>query len=127
MPHSSPRMNISAQMIRVEEMIRIPDWRRASPKKRNTRRPHTSRTMLPVNPAISPVEAIRSRGIASSSFIAARGLSRRTRSLDHEDLRVGGEEHLGEYVVEREDRQERDDDRLVDGAADALGAAGGGL
>ncbi len=32
-------MNISDQMISVEEMIRIPDWRSASPKKRKTRRP----------------------------------------------------------------------------------------
>ena len=64
MPHSRPRMNISAQMISVEETIRIPDWRSASPKKRNTRSPHTSRTMLPVNPAISPVEASHSRGMA---------------------------------------------------------------
>ena len=61
-------MNISDQMISVEEMIRIPDWRSASPKKRNTRRPHTSRTTLPVKPAISPVEAIHSRGSATGSL-----------------------------------------------------------
>ena len=41
----------------------MPDWRSDSPKKRSTRRPHTSRTMLPVNPAISPVAAIHSRGM----------------------------------------------------------------
>src|SRR5580700_11871115 len=106
MPHSRPRMNISDQMISVEETIRIPDWRSASPKKRNTRSPHTSRMTLPVNPAISPVEASHSRGMASSSFIAC--------SLDYKDLRVGGEQHLGEHVVERENRQEGDDHRLVD-------------
>jgi hypothetical protein len=62
-------MNTSAQMMSVEERIRMPDCRRASPKKRNTRRPHTSRTMLPVNLPISPVAASHSRGRASSSFI----------------------------------------------------------
>ncbi len=69
MPHSSPRMNISAQIISVEEIIKIPDWRSASPKKRNTRSPHTSRKMLPVKRLISPVAASHSRGNASSSFI----------------------------------------------------------
>ena len=70
MPHvPRPMMNTSPQMTSVEETIRMPDWRSASPKKRSTRRPHTSRTTLPVNPAISPVEASHSRGIASSSFI----------------------------------------------------------
>ncbi len=62
-------MNISDQMISVEETIKIPAWRSDSPKNRNTRSPQTSRTMFPVNPAISPVAAIHSRGIASSSFI----------------------------------------------------------
>ena len=61
-------MNISVQMIVVEPTIRMPDWRSASPKNRNTRRPQTSRTMLPVKLPISPVAASHSRGIASSSF-----------------------------------------------------------
>src|SRR5690242_8272804 len=114
-------MNISAQMISVEDTIRIPDWRSASPKKRNTRRPYTSRMTLPVNPAISPVEAIHSRGMASSSFIALlpASPSRAGRSLDHQDVWMRGEQHLGEDVVERADRQERDDHRLVDRPAHA--------
>jgi hypothetical protein len=61
-------MNISVQMIVVEPTIRMPDWRSASPKKRNTRRPHTSRTICPVNLPISPVAASHSRGIARSPF-----------------------------------------------------------
>ncbi len=69
MPHCRPRMNISAQMISVEQTIRIPHWRSASPKKRNTRSPQTSRTMFPVKRPISPVAASHSRGSASSSFI----------------------------------------------------------
>ena len=32
-------MNTRPQITSVEEMIRIPDWRSVSPKKRNTRRP----------------------------------------------------------------------------------------
>src|ERR1700694_18449 len=112
-------MNISVQMIVVEPTIRIPDWRSASPKKRNTRRPYTSLTIRPVNLPISPVAASHSRGIASSSPI-----SRSPRpSLDHQDLRVGGEQGLREDVVEREDRREREHDRLVDRAGAALGAA----
>ena len=39
-------MNTRLQMTSVEEMIRMPDWRSDSPKKRNTRRPHTSRTIV---------------------------------------------------------------------------------
>ena len=49
-------------------MIRMPDWRSVSPKKRNTRRLQTSRTTLPVKRPISPVAASHSRGTASSSF-----------------------------------------------------------
>ena len=39
---------------------------------------------------------------------------------------MGREQRLREHVVERADPQERDHDGLVDGAPDALGAAGGG-
>ena len=35
-----------AQIMSVEDTIRMPAWRSDSPKKRNTRKPHTSRTML---------------------------------------------------------------------------------
>ncbi len=62
-------MKTSAQMMIVEEMIRIPDWRSASPKKRNTRRPHTSRTMLPVKRKIS--ERCRYQ-LRDAAFHAAR-------------------------------------------------------
>src|SRR5438445_5950447 len=134
-------MNTNPQMTSVEETIRMPDWRSASPKKRNTRRPHTSRTTLPVNPAISPVAAIHSRGMANSSFIVR--LPQRARasslvgdaspsswpargSLDHQDVRMGGEQRLREHGVERAKPQKRDHHRLVDRPADALGAAGGG-
>src|ERR1700733_1247812 len=118
-------MNIKVQMIVVEPTIRMPDWRSASPKKRNTRRPHTSRTIWPVNLPISPVDANHSRGIASSSPISDSPLVP-WQSLDHQDLRVRGEKSLREHVVEGEDRGEGEYDGLVDGAADALGAAGGG-
>ena len=42
----------------------MPDWRSVSPKKRNTRRLHTSRTTPPVKRPISPVDASHSRGTA---------------------------------------------------------------
>ena len=118
----------------------MPDWRSVSPKNRSTRRPHTSRTMLPVNPAISPVAAIHSRGMASSSFIARlrswilpepadRREHRRLQRGDHLITRMLGwvaSSVCVNTVVERADPQERDHHRLVDRAADALGAAGGG-
>jgi hypothetical protein len=61
-------MNIRVQMIAVDPTISTPAWRRDSPKNLNTRRLHTSATMLPVNLPISPAAASHSRGIASSSF-----------------------------------------------------------
>src|SRR5262249_25857980 len=139
-----PVRNTNDQITRVDPTIKIPDWRSVSPKKRNTRPPHTSRTTVLIKPVISPVEASHSRGIARNSFTApppARtavvrrsreqlprgrgGLSRglEARSLDHQDVRVGGEQRLGEHVVERADPEEGDHDRLVDCPADALGAA----
>ena len=39
MPHCRPMMKTRPQMTRVEETMRIPAWRSASPKKRKTRRP----------------------------------------------------------------------------------------
>jgi len=68
-PHGPrPVMKTSDQITTVEPTIRMPDWRSASPKKRKTRSPKTSRTMLPVKRPISPVEESHSRGSASSSF-----------------------------------------------------------
>ncbi len=46
-------------------MIRIPAWRSASPKKRNTRSPKTSRMTRPENLTMSPNEANQSAGTAS--------------------------------------------------------------
>ena len=96
-------MNTSPQITSVEETIRMPDWRSASPKKRNTCRPHTSRTTL-------PVKSGRSRPWPRT----IRAASPAVRSFDHQDLGVGGEQRLREDVVERADRQERDHDRFVD-------------
>src|ERR1700735_3519354 len=130
MPHSRPSANMSAQMIKVEETIRMPAWRKDSPKKRKTRRPQTSRIMLPAKRPNSPVEARSSRGVTSSSFTTWPPVrwprSARVGSLDHQDVRVRRQEQLRVGVVEREDREEGDDNGLVDGASDALGAAGGG-
>src|SRR5580765_897822 len=110
-------MKTRPQMTIAEPMIRIPAWRRASPKKVNTRPEKTIPMTRPQKRAISPSEAIQSRGIAKKPGIRT--------SLDLRDLGMGGEQGLGEDVVEGKDAEEGDHHRLVDGAADALGAAGG--
>src|ERR1700689_763562 len=99
-------MNTRLQITSVEKMIRMPAWRNVSPKKRNTRPPYTSRTMVLVKRPISPVDPSHSRGSARNSSTVP------PRLLDHEDLWVGGQQRLGEHVVERADAQERDDDRF---------------
>ena len=65
-----------AQMIIVEPTIRMPAWRSASPKKRNTRSPKTSPNTRAENLAMSPSEAIQSRGAArtAAAFQATRHL-----------------------------------------------------
>src|SRR3954452_5590948 len=69
---------------------------------------------------ISPSDPSQSLGTARNP-----GISAAPRSLDLTDLRMGCQERLREHVVEGKDPEEGDDDRLVDGPADALGAAGG--
>src|SRR3954466_14482970 len=122
MPHWRPMMKTSPQMTSVEESTRMPAWRSASPKNRKPRRPKTWPSTRPQNFAISPKLAIQSRGTASQPI--TRPFSREGPLPDHRDLGVRGEQRLREDVVEREDAQERDDDRLVHRAADALRAAG---
>src|SRR5947209_8163960 len=108
-------MNTSVQITSAEPTIRIPAWRSASPKNLNTRRRSTSPITRAQNFAISPKLSIQPLGVATISFIRS--------SWDRGDLRMGGEQRLGERVVEREDAQERDDDRLVDSAPHPLGTA----
>src|SRR5690348_1393584 len=131
MPHSSPITNTSPQITSVEEPMRIPAWRSASPKNFITRNVATSRTMVPPNLMISPKASIQPLGVIRRSFTrAAPGLWRwvprsARRSLDDRgDLGVGGQQRLGERVVEREHPHEGDDHRLVDGAPHPLGASG---
>src|SRR3954454_10733389 len=92
----------------VEPRIRIPAWRSASPKNWSTRPEYTRPMVRPQKRAIAPSEASQSRGTASQPGI------REPPSLDHLDLGVGGEQGLGEHVVEREHPQEGDHHRLVD-------------
>ena len=61
-------MNTRPQITSVEETIRIPAWRSASPKNRNTRSRSTSPTIREVNLTISPNDSIQPRGVASESF-----------------------------------------------------------
>ena len=58
-------MKIRPQITIVDERIRTPAWRSASPKKRSTLSVKTSATMLEQNLTISPKELIQSLGTAS--------------------------------------------------------------
>src|SRR5918992_5782891 len=116
MPHCRPRMKARPQITSAEPRIRMPAWRSASPKKWNTRPLNTYATTRAENLAMSPNEAIQSRGTDSQ----VRPISRR--SLDHRDLGMGGEQRLGEDIVEREDAEELDHHALVHGSAHPFGA-----
>src|SRR5437764_3428349 len=115
-------MNTRPQITSVEETIRIPDWRSASPKNFSTRRVSTSRTIREVNLTISPNDSIQPRGVAIRPSISCGWAS----LGDRGDLWVRREQGLRERVVEREHAEERDHDRLVDGAPHPLGPARGG-
>src|SRR3954451_19033748 len=111
-PHCSPMMKQSDQITIVEPTIRTPAWRSASPKYLKTRRRKISPNTRPENLTMSPKEATQSRGTAiqpgTSGLLRARvrNLGRTEEepasSLDHRDFGVGGEQCLGEDVVERE-------------------------
>src|SRR5918996_308020 len=120
MPHWRPRMKARPQITSAEPRIRMPACRSASPKKWNARPLNTSVTTWAENLATSPRDPISSFVVDSQ----VRPISRR--SLDHRDLGVGGEQGLGEDVVEGEDAEELDDDALVHGAPHALRASGRG-
>src|SRR5918992_4348904 len=102
-------MNARPQITSAEPRIRMPAWRSASPKKRNTRPLNTDPITLAANLAMSPNEAIQSRGTLSQVLPIsqrARGTCERSRSLDHRDLGVRGQQRLREHVVEGEDAEE---------------------
>src|SRR3954464_15564329 len=99
MPHWSPMMKHRPQITIVEPTISTPAWRSASPKNLNTRPRNSSPSTRRQNFVMSPNDAIQSRGIASQPA----GISvSPPRSLDHADFGVGGEQRLGEDVVEGE-------------------------
>ena len=72
MPHCRPMMKTRPQMTSVEERIRIPAWRSASPKKRKTRSEKTSPRIRPANFAISPNEPSQSCGTPSQPRLHLR-------------------------------------------------------
>src|SRR5215212_3284677 len=129
MPHWRPRMNARPQITSAEPRIRMPACRSASPKKWSTRPLKTEATMRAENLAMSPKDASQSRGtlsqlepITSPSTRCVRGsLS----SFDHRDLGMGGEQRLGEDVVEGEDAEELDHHALVDRPPNAFGTSRG--
>src|SRR4029453_12308890 len=114
-------MKTIPQITRAEPKIRIPACLSASPKNRKTRALKMSPKATPQKRMMSPSEAIQSLGTASQPPPISRPFS-----SDHQDLGVGGEEGLGEDVVEGPDPREGDHDRLVDGAPDAGRPARGG-
>src|SRR5581483_3881462 len=121
-------MNTSPQMTSVEPSTRIPAWRSVSPKNFNTRRRKTSPTTLALNCTISPNDSIQPRGVAISCSTRPPPPSDLSWAAsaspgDRRDLRVRRQQRLGEGVVEREDAQKRDHNRLVDGAAHPFGTA----
>src|SRR3954447_19031864 len=118
-------MKTSPQMTIVDPRIRIPAWRSASPKNCSTRPEQTSPIVRPQKRAISPGEGSQSLGTASQPGISSPQTRRKRTnpsklgsplacgslgafrrhwfSLDHVQFRMGGEERLGEDVVEGED------------------------
>src|SRR5919198_5415687 len=76
-------MKTIPQITSAEPKIRIPAWRRASPKKRKTRALKMSPKTAPENRTMSPNEAIQSRGIANQPFIGLHAAARRRRGEAH--------------------------------------------
>ena len=64
-PHCNPMMKINVQITIVEEMIKIPAWRNASPKNRNTRNRKTNPMIRTQNRVISPKFPNHTRGVAN--------------------------------------------------------------
>src|SRR3984885_14731218 len=67
----------------------------------------------PPKRAMSPSESSQPRGTSSQAFIAHYPPRRPGPSSDRLQFRIGGQQRLGEDVVEGEEREERDHDRLV--------------
>src|SRR3954466_3538606 len=99
-------MKQSDQITTVEPTIRTPAWRSASPKNLKTRRRKISPKTRAKNFVMSPNEVSQSRGTASQPDMplqpAVDSGQSTEQSLDHADFGVGGEQRLGEDVVERE-------------------------
>src|SRR3954471_5112956 len=106
-------MNTIPQITSAEPKIRIPAWRRASPKKWNTRPLKMSPKASPQKRMMSPKDAIQSLGIANQPVIASAPTSehragcagdhshvrrRSRRSSYDQDLGVGRQERLREHV-----------------------------
>src|SRR5918995_3326393 len=125
-PHWRPRMNARPQITSADPRIRMPAWRSASPKKRNTRPLNTAPITRAQNLAMSPKDAIQSRGTLSQPVPIRRtpGGCEHSFSLDHADLGMRGQQRLREDVVEREDAEELDHHALVDRPPNAFGTSG---
>ena len=94
MPHCRPMMNTRPQITSVEEMIRIPACRSASPKKRNTRSRNTSRDDLRGELDDLAERLDPARGVCEQPLDHDR---LQLRSLDdRRDLGVRGEQRLRE-------------------------------
>src|SRR5262249_500659 len=120
-------MNTRPQMTMVEPRIRMPVWRRASPKNWKTRPLKTSPATRARKPKIWRMELSEPGGTASHpAFIRTppHQAAATSRSLDHLELGMRGEQGLREDVVEREDAHEGDHHRLIDGTTHPLGASG---
>src|SRR5215218_6604970 len=122
-------MKASPQITSAEPRIRMPAWRSASPKKCRTLPEKTAPTMRAENLAMSPKDAIQSRGTLSQDWPISSPSTRCVRgsltSFDHRDLGMGGQQRLREDVVEGEDAEELDHHALVDRPPNAFGTSRG--
>src|SRR5215208_2994674 len=119
-PHWSPRMKASPQITSAEPRIRMPAWRSASPKKRKTFPLKTAPITRAQNLAMSPKDAIQSRGTLSQPVPMSLGEHAMRASGRGRD----GEHGLGEDVVEGKDPEELDHHALVHGSTHTFGASG---
>ena len=105
-------MKTKAQMIRAEPKIRMP----------GLAQPLAEELEDPAGVDLAGDLDAEAGDLAEGVEPAARG-RRASRSPDRLQLGVGGEQDRGDDELEEEDGDEGDDHRLVDGPADAGGAA----
>src|SRR5438270_7748660 len=120
-PHCRPKMKTSPSTMIAEPVIRMPAWRTVSPMNLMTRPFRTFASTRQQNSDATPNDRSDATRFTPSPPGPCPPLSsRRVQSG------VGGQQRLGEHVVDRADREQRQHHRPVDGPPHALGTAAGG-